>query len=52
MLILTLACCNTNDTEKNGTSINGRPQSAVNDNTKPYVKGVGNVDVLNSHGSI
>ncbi|MEC1722699.1 DUF4362 domain-containing protein [Schinkia azotoformans] len=52
MLIITLAGCNPNDREKNGTSTNGGPQSAVKDTTKPYVKGVGNVDVLNSHGSI
>ncbi len=45
ILIITLAGCNTNDSEKNGTSTNGGPQSAVKDGTKPYVRGVGKISV-------
>jgi hypothetical protein len=52
MMIFTLTACNTNDREKNSTNTNSGPQSAVKESTKPYVSGVGNVDVLNTHGSI
>ncbi|EST56703.1 hypothetical protein T458_00025 [Brevibacillus panacihumi W25] len=50
MLIFILAACNTNDNETNRTNADSGPQSA--DSTKPYVQGVENVDVLNTHGSI
>ena len=52
MLIFAIAACSTNDSDSNSTSSNGEPLSAVKDSTKPYVKGVKNVDVLNTHGSI
>lgn len=50
MLIFILAACNMNDNETNRTNADSGPQSA--DSTKPYVQGVENVDVLNTHGSI
>jgi hypothetical protein len=52
MLIFTLTACNTNDREKNSSNANSEPQSAVKESSKPYVSGIGNVDVLNAHGSI
>jgi hypothetical protein len=52
MLILTLAACNKNDSEKNSPIETDKHSTSVKESTKPYVKGIGNVDVLNTNGGI
>jgi hypothetical protein len=52
ILILSLTSCNTQVNENGTANGNGEPQSAVKENPKPFVKGVGDVDVLNTHGGI
>jgi hypothetical protein len=52
MLIFTLAACNKNDNEKNSTVEIKKHPTSVKESIKPYVSGIGNVDVLNTHGSI
>lgn len=52
VLIILLASCNT-EVNKNGSPDDNRePQSTGKGNPKSYVKGVGDVDVLNTHGGI
>ena len=55
MLLLTflfiLTACNTSDEEKNPVNKEGSHLTSK-DSPKPSVKGVKNVDVLNTHGSI
>ncbi|MEO4054754.1 DUF4362 domain-containing protein [Solibacillus sp. CAU 1738] len=46
-----LSACNSQN-EINSLSTSGEPQSTVEDNSEIKVKGLKNVDVLNSHGSI
>jgi hypothetical protein len=52
MLILTLAACTKNDSEKNSAVETNKHQTSVKESTKPYVRGIGNVDVLNTNGGI
>lgn len=52
ILIVTLAACNMQVSENMSPSADEGPQSTEKDVSKPYVKGVENVDVLDSHGSI
>lgn len=54
ILIFSLASCNTQVNEKGPSKekVNGESQPKVKENDKPYVKGVENVDVLNTHGGI
>jgi hypothetical protein len=52
VLIILLASCNTEVNENGSPSDNREPQSTGKGNPKLYVKGVGDVDVLNTHGGI
>lgn len=55
MLIFTLTACtsnDTNDSDKNSKITQGGPELGGKDSIQPYVRGVENVDVLNTHGSI
>ena len=52
ILIITLTACNLINNEESGPGTDGDPGSTVKDSATPYVKGVKNVDVLDSHGSI
>ncbi|HJV16679.1 MAG TPA: hypothetical protein VJ546_04725, partial [Bacillales bacterium] len=46
MLILTLAAFTKNDSEKNSAVETNKHQTSIKESTKPYVRGIGNVDVL------
>lgn len=52
MLILSLASCNTQGNESGNANGNGESQLVVKASPYPYVKGVEDVDVLNTHGGI
>ncbi|MBS8263716.1 DUF4362 domain-containing protein [Mesobacillus boroniphilus] len=52
ILILLLASCNTEVNENGSPNANGESQSTSKENPQPNVKGVEDVDVLNTHGSI
>ncbi|MCR2822582.1 DUF4362 domain-containing protein [Lederbergia panacisoli] len=52
ILIFTLAACNTSEREIRSTGAYGTTHQPTKEGTKSFVKGVGEVDVLNIHGSI
>ena len=52
VLIILLASCNTEVNENGSPNDNREPQSTGKGNSKLFVKGVGDVDVLNTHGGI
>ena len=52
ILIFSLASCNTQGNENGSPNDNGESPSTGKESLKPIVKGVGDVDVLNTHGGI
>ncbi|WLR57460.1 DUF4362 domain-containing protein [Mesobacillus subterraneus] len=52
VLIIVLASCNAEVNENGSPNGNREPQSTGEGNPQPYVKGVKDVDVLNTHGGI
>jgi len=52
ILIFLLASCNSQVNKMGNSNANGESQATGKDSPKPYVKDVGNVDVLNTHGGI